>query len=154
MRRSILETARRRGGRPLRRFARDERGAAMVEFAIVVPLLLMFVTAIIDLGRMLAVAGSLAAAVRDGARYGATVTDFADAAQVASVRTRVVGGFQTFGGSALTTSNVAVTLDGAGNVNVAVAGYTYHPITPFADLVGLGTITLTRQAVFRWERAS
>jgi Flp pilus assembly protein TadG len=140
--------------RTLRRLVRDEQGAAAVEFAIIVPVLLLIVVAIIDLGRLLAVASSLASAVRDGARQGATVTDFADGTQVAAVRTRVVSEFTTFGGTALQSSNVGVTLDGASNVSVTVSGYVYQPLTPFASLVGLGTITLTRQAVFRWERAS
>lgn len=143
-----------RGRRAAARWGADERGAAVIEFAIVVPVLLTLVMAILDFGRMIAVAASLAAAVRDGARQGATVTDFADATQVSAVRTRVVNAFQAFGGAPLSASSVAVTLDGNYNVNVSVSGYTYRPITPIASMIGLGTITLTRTAVFRWERTS
>jgi Flp pilus assembly protein TadG len=136
------------------RWRADERGAALIEFAVVVPVLLTLVMAIIDFGRMFAVAASLAAAVRDGARAGATITDFADATQVAAVRTRVVAAFQPFGGAALATSGVTVVLDASRNVNVSVSSYTYRPITPIASMIGLGTITLRRTAVFRWERTS
>lgn len=145
---------RRAVGRRARALAYGTRGAAAVEFALIVPVLLVFVMAIIDVGRMTAVAASLATAVRDGARQGATVVDWTDAAQVTAVRNRVIAGFQPFGGPALTASGVTATLDAAGNVTVAVTGYQYRPITPFARLVGLGTINLSRTTVFRWERAS
>ena len=137
-----------------RRWQADERGAAAVEFAVVVPVLLTLVMAILDFGRMIAVAASLAAAVRDGARAGATISDFNDATQVAAVRTRVKNAFEAFGGAALATSSVVVTLDANRNVNVSVIGYTYEPVTSIASMVGLGTIKLSRTAVFRWERTS
>lgn len=144
----------RRCARAARRWARDERGAAVVEFAVVVPVLLVFITAIIDFGRMYAVAASLAAAVRDGARQAAATTDLDTyTARRAAVKARVVGAFQAFGGAALTADGVSVTLDAGNNVVVSVAGYTYAPITPVASLVGLGTITINRSATFRWEGA-
>ena len=139
----------------LRRWARDERGAAVVEFAIVVPILLVLVMGIIDFGRMYAVAASLAAASRDGARMAATQTDLSDATQLSAVKSRVVTAFEPLGGAALTSGNVAVALDaGATYVTVTVSGYTYEPITPIASLIGMGTITLSRKATFRWERAA
>ncbi|GJG85664.1 hypothetical protein tb265_08450 [Gemmatimonadetes bacterium T265] len=152
-------TARRLGRRVLGRWARDERGTAIVEFAIIFPVLLTMLLAIIDFGRMMAVAASLAAAVRDGARQGAVATDLTDATQISAVKSRVISGFQPFGGAALTTGNIAVNVvtgsDGSNyNVNVKVTGYTYVPITPVARMIGMGTVTLTRQATFRWERTS
>jgi Flp pilus assembly protein TadG len=137
-----------------RRWAADERGAAIVEFAIVVPILLILVMGIIDFGRLNAVAASMAAAARDGARQAATATDLTDATQLSSIRARVVGAFQPLGGAALTSSNVTVTLNASQNVVVTVSGYTYRPITPIATLIGMQTITLNRSATFRWERGS
>lgn len=137
-----------------RRWRADDRGAAVVEFALVVPILLVLVTGIIDFGRLLAVAASMAAAVRDGARQAATASDLSDAVQIAAIRTRVVDAFQPFGGAALTASSVTVgSLDASGNISVTVTGYTFTPITPIARLVGFGTVTITRTATFRWERA-
>lgn len=138
----------------VRRFVRGERGAAVVEFAVVVPVLLVLVMSIIDFARMYAVAASLAAATRDGARLGAASTDLADATQVSAIQNRVVAAFQPLGGAALSANSVTVTLDNNAYVIVRVSGYTYVPITPVAQLVGLGTITLTRTATFRWERTS
>ena len=48
--------------------ARSDRGAAAVEFAIVVPLLLLILFALVDFGRMFFVQVSLNAASREGAR--------------------------------------------------------------------------------------
>lgn len=144
--------------RSVRRWLADERGAAVVEFAIVVPILLIFVTAIVDFGRMLGVAASLAAAARDGARLGATVTQL-DATQKNAIRNRVIGAFQPLGGVALGSGasgagTVDVTLENNAYVVVRVTGYTYRPITPIATLIGMGTVTLNRTATFRWERTS
>jgi len=47
---------------------RSEQGAAAVEFAIVVPLLLLILFALVDFGRMLFVQVSVTAASREGAR--------------------------------------------------------------------------------------
>lgn len=140
--------------RIVRRWIRDDRGAAVVEFAIVVPMLLMMLLGIIDFGRMMAVGASLAAAVRDGGRQGAVSTDLSDATQISAVKTRVINAFQPFGGAALTSSSVSVAVDASYNVSVSVTGYTYVPITPIARLIGMGTVTFTRKAVFRWERTS
>ncbi len=140
--------------RALRRWLRDERGAAIVEFAIVVPVLLTLLFGIIDFGRMMAVGASLAAAVRDGGRQAAVSTDLTDATQISAVKTRVINAFQPFGGAALTTGNISVAVDGSYNVTVKVTGYTYRPITPIAGMIGMGTVTFTRTAVFRWERTS
>ena len=138
----------------VRRWTRDERGAAVVEFAIIVPVLLVLLLAIIDFGRMMAVGASLAASVRDGARQGAAATSLTDQTQISAVQSRVISEFQPFGGPALTTGNVAVSVDANYNVTVKVTGYTYRPITPIAGMIGRGTVTFTRTAVFRWERTS
>lgn len=150
-----------RGGRPappwFRRWCADEQGAAIVEFAIVVPILLVLVMGIIDFGRMLAVAASLSAAVRDGARQAAASSDLTDQAQVTAIKTRVTTSFDPFGGAAIGTSGggtLFVTApDASGTVSVTVRGYEYAPITPIAALIGMGTVTLNRTATFRWERA-
>lgn len=47
-----------------------ERGQALVEFALVIPILMLLVCGLVDLGRAVYVSNSLAEAARDGARYG------------------------------------------------------------------------------------
>jgi Flp pilus assembly protein TadG len=50
------------------RFRRDDRGAAMVEFAIVLPVLLLILLGIIEFGRAYNAQVSIQAAAREGAR--------------------------------------------------------------------------------------
>src|SRR3954452_10078322 len=53
----------------LRRPRRPRRGAAIVEFAVVAPLLMMFVLGIIEIGRLVNVAQVATNTSREGARY-------------------------------------------------------------------------------------
>ncbi|MGZ8375786.1 MAG: TadE/TadG family type IV pilus assembly protein [Gemmatirosa sp.] len=141
--------------RVVRRFLRGERGAAAVEFAIVVPVLLTLVLAIIDFGRLMYVTASLTAAVRDGARLAAVQVDPTAGASLTAVRTRVKTAFQANGGAALTDGQITISaVDAEGAITVGVTNYTYSPITPLAQFTGLGTIRVSRQAVLRWERSS
>jgi Flp pilus assembly protein TadG len=138
-----------------RRFLRAERGAAAVEFAIVVPVLLTLVLAIIDFGRLMFVTASLTAAVRDGARVAAVQLDPTTNAARTAIRARVKSAFQTNGGAALTDGQISISaVDADGAITVGVTNYTYNPITPIATFVGMGTIRVSRQAVLRWERSS
>src|ERR1044072_475264 len=52
---------------------RSERGAALVEFALVVPLLMMMMCAAIDFGLAVYTLNNLTAAVREGGRYAAVI---------------------------------------------------------------------------------
>src|SRR6476660_9709391 len=52
---------------------RSERGAALVEFALVVPMLMLMMCATIDFGLTVYTLNNLTAAVREGGRYGATI---------------------------------------------------------------------------------
>ena len=61
---------------------RDERGASAVEFAFIVPLLLVLVIGIIEFGHAFQVQGTLSAAAREGVRAMALRNDPADARAV------------------------------------------------------------------------
>jgi Flp pilus assembly protein TadG len=54
---------------------RDERGASAVEFALVVPLLLLLVLGIAEFGRAFQVQGTISAAAREGVRTMALQND-------------------------------------------------------------------------------
>lgn len=139
------------------RFTRDERGAAMVEFAIVLPLLLMLVFGIIDFGRALYTLNNLTAAVREGGRYAAAnVNDPTTAAAIAAVQTKVTDDVIAFGGNP-PDPTVTVVPDAAypatESITVSIVDYPFTPLTPIASLFGLGSITMSPSAVFRWEGA-
>jgi Flp pilus assembly protein TadG len=136
---------------------RSERGAALVEFALVVPLLMMIMCATIDFGLAVYTLNNLTAAVREGGRYGATLYP-APTANDTAVSNRVynyiVGmnnGLTATQTRALITSTAP---DAAGNITVSITGYPYRPVTPLANLIGLSTISLNRTAIFRHERSS
>lgn len=116
------ETAdRRRAGR--RRQGRD-RGAAAVEMALLMPVLLLVLCAIIDFGRMLNTQITLTEAAREGAR--AAAYGQSPSARVATV-TSMAG--------------VTTTLDsacGTGNEYAQVTvRVTFSYITPVATLIGV-----------------
>ena len=54
---------------------RDQRGASAVEFALIVPLLIVLVLGIAEFGRAFQVQGTLSAAAREGARAMALQND-------------------------------------------------------------------------------
>lgn len=138
----------------VRRFRRDERGAAIIEFALVAPLLLALVWGIIETGRAFYTVNSLASAVRDGARYGAAcdlgspggTLNITGTACEATIRNLVVTAFQPLG-PPLQAGNVSATVDGGNRIRVT-ANYPYAPIAP----VNGWTFTMSRTAVFRYER--
>ena len=135
-------------------FVRDEAGAAIIEFALVAPLLLTLVWGIIETGRAFYTLNSLASAVRDGARYGAACNLGSPGQSLViggttcdtEIRTLVVTAFQPLG-PALTIADVTPSVVGGNRIRVEAA-YAYQPITPIAGW----QITIRRAAVFRYER--
>ncbi len=146
-----------------KRLARRERGSAMVEFAIVAPVLFVLIFGMIDLGRALFLLNNLTAAVREGARLAAVQDDPTTGANQTAVQNRVTGYIQNFGGTAPTTQPTVTPNLGCGNVcsvTVTLTGYPFVAITPLGPLSALigtpvGAITMpTVSAVFRWEGAA
>lgn len=70
---------RRRMRRSMRRLLRSERGASAVEFAMILPILVLLVVGIAEFGRAFQVKGTLAAAAREGVRTMALQNDQAAA---------------------------------------------------------------------------
>jgi Flp pilus assembly protein TadG len=125
---------------------RNRKGAAIVEFALVVPLLLLLLWGIVDIGRAFYTLNNLASAVREGARSAAVMaTDPTTAANKTLIKSTVTTAFTPIG-PALLPESVFVTL---ANRQVTVqANY------PFAPLVLVGwTFPVSRSAIFRWEQA-
>ena len=143
---------------------RGERGAALVEFALVVPLLMMMMCAAIDFGLAVYTLNNLTAAVREGGRYAAILdspTWTANSGTTAQglVRDRVysyIVGMNNGLTMAQTKALITVSNPDAttGMITVQITGYPYRPVTPLANLMRLQTINLNRTAIFRWERAT
>ena len=140
-----------RGARGFRR----ERGAVMVEFGIVFPVMMMIVFAVIDFSRAYYYLNNITSAVREGARYGAVLPGpDTSSAQRAEIRNVVRSFSISFGGDSITDSDIVIdsAVTATGEIGVTV-NYKFATITPLAGLVGLDTIPMAQRAVFRWERA-
>jgi Flp pilus assembly protein TadG len=70
---------------PAQRLARPRRGQSMIEFALVLPIILLIVFGTLDIGRIVFLKAELENAVREGARLGRVTQPFSDA----PVRTRI-----------------------------------------------------------------
>jgi Flp pilus assembly protein TadG len=126
---------------------RRERGAAAVEFAIILPILLMLVGGVIDFGRLYWTQIMLSNAARDGVRLAAMGSTTYTAAQVQS-RTVTAAAPLT-----VATSGVTVTQCGAGGTSASVVvvpqtafGWTvlgFVPGIPTPSPSGKATMTCT-----------
>jgi hypothetical protein len=134
-----------------RRFVKRDRAAAVVEFALVVPLFVLLVTGIIMFSRAYTRLNALNAALRDGARMAA-----ADQYPDSVVRQTVIKGrmhqFSSAFGFPIDTSQVTITYVPFGaDVTVSVTNYPLFAGMNF--LGGLQNIQVSRSVVFRHEWA-
>jgi Flp pilus assembly pilin Flp len=136
-----------------RRLMNDEEGAAVVEFALVMPILALIIFGIIDFGRAFYTLNNIISAVREGARYGAILSAPASPTGEQEIKNRVRGVSRPFGGDTLTDDRITVEFDGE-LVTVRVDSFPFQPLTPIASAVGVGTWPITREATFRWERGT
>src|SRR5215469_16309154 len=127
-----------------------DRGAAVVEFALLLPLLLLLLFGIIDFGRALNAQVTLTQAAREGARLDAlNQPNVVSRAQTAAI-----------GLSGVTATQVTTCPPGSGptnNADVKVT-YTFHFITPVGAIAGLfaggsfgSPITLSAESVMPCE---
>jgi Flp pilus assembly protein TadG len=135
-------------------FRHSECGAALVEFAIVLPVLLLLAFGIIDLGRLLYTYNNLTSAVREGARLAAVLPDPQpnDPRVIARVQRYAV----PFGGNATPTVTMTpnAALPNTQFVTVTITSYPFNWFTPLPALAGLNNITTWPSAAFRWEGAT
>ena len=136
-----------------RMLMRDEHGAAVVEFALVMPILVLIVLGIIDFGRAFYTVNNIVSAVREGSRYGAILSAPLSASGQSEIRDRVRNVTAPFGGDTLRDEHIDIEFDGE-LVTVRVDGFPFRPLTPLASVLGVGTWPITRQATFRWERGT
>ncbi|MBC7788655.1 MAG: pilus assembly protein [Anaerolineae bacterium] len=142
----------------MRRFAfqAEEDGAAVVEFALVLPILLLMIWGIIEIGRAFYTVNIAASSVREGARLGSTcrlpltngVPHMTGACRD-SIRASVSRSFKPLGDT-LRTSDITISPAPSGAVTGPITvgiDYPYVPLTPLD-----WTFTMTRSATFRFER--
>jgi Flp pilus assembly protein TadG len=137
--------------------AKRQRGAALVEFAIVLPVLLLMFTAMIDFGLIFQRFLVLTNAAREGARIG-VLPGYTTADVQARTTAYYAAGTTPGAGATVTVARITVG-PGAGFSAVEVVATAQH--TPLvlgsaARLVGgtFGTVTLRARAAMRIEGGS
>jgi Flp pilus assembly protein TadG len=133
------------------RFVRSNRAAAIIEFALVVPILFLMVWGIISFSRAYQRMNALSASLREGARVASTLDSLVSLSnRRTTVRSRVLT-FSSAYGYPVDTSLVTVDASSTVEVHVSVTNY---PLFAGLNFVGgLSAITISRDAVFRCERA-
>ncbi len=127
----------------------DERGAAAVEFAILLPVLMLILFGIVDFGMIMYSREVITNASREGARAG--IVQSATKLTTGQIQA-VVTNYLT--GTGINPGTVTTTVTGAGltapNTLDVTVTYPYNFFAP--GILGLGTtITLTGQTVMRQE---
>jgi Flp pilus assembly protein TadG len=122
---------------------RGERGATVVEFAFIVPLLIVLVLGIAEFGRAFQVSGTLSAAAREGVRVMALQND--PAAARAAVRNAAPALDPAVTNAQITITPASCPVTGTGNTTVRVTvTYPLPFITGFfgsgLDLTGTGVM--------------
>ena len=126
----------------LKKILRSQRGQALVEFALVLPIFIIFLFAIIEFSRLWETVSVLTSAAREGARVAAVTAPDLTAATNAATNILSAGNI----------TNATITVSGPNaNDNVIVTvSMTYTPIT-INIVPGIGSFTLTRSTTMHWE---
>ncbi len=108
----------------------------MVEFAMVVPFLILLTLGVVDLGRVIFINTMLSAAVQDGARIGAVSSNFSMIQQ--GVEAKLVG---------VEVGEVTISIERTDVYTEVGVVYTFNPITPIiSNIIGSEGLTLRRSA--------
>lgn len=119
-------------------------GQALVEFAVILPLLLVIVVGAVDLGRLFYLDVAVSNAAREGVRA-ASISDKSDGDVRNAARMEVSSAFT------ITDSDIAIDPSAPrlpGHPVTVTVSYGFAPVTPIlSGLMGSPTITVTRSAV-------
>lgn len=138
----------------------NERGAVLVEFAIVLPLLTLLLLTVIDLGLVVRESQVIQNAAREGARFSALPVSWVDArnpvATQAAIRQRVTA-YCLEEGVVVDPASVAVDqtypIDVGGGVSAlgseVIVSYERPFLIPGAPLLPFARVRLASRAVFR-----
>jgi Flp pilus assembly protein TadG len=139
----ILDSRCNLDGKSIQRYS--NRGQALIEFALVLPLFIFMVLVFIDVGRAIFTYASLSNAVREGTRY-AIVHDWTNQAQAITDTQARVRDFSSGLDPAQVTPTVTPPASGNQFYITIVATYPFQPITPGLMLILGSSNTFTLQA--------
>jgi Flp pilus assembly protein TadG len=105
--------------RRMQQFGRNERGQALVEFALVMPILLLLIMGVVEFGRAWNLQQTITDAAREGARRAVVYDPALTRAEVeAAIQNKISA--SGFNGTAATITWCALCWDGAGLPNLGV----------------------------------
>jgi Flp pilus assembly protein TadG len=133
-----------------KRFLRKTRAAAIVEFALVVPILFLLVWGIISFSRAYQRLNALTSSLREGARVASTLDSIVTLGGRTTTIKTSIRTFSSAFGYAVDTS--LVTVDASSGTDVRVRVVNYPIFSGLSFVGGLSSITVSREAVFRCER--
>jgi hypothetical protein len=144
--------------RGARSFLGETQAGPIVEFAIIVPVLLLLLFGFIDFARAFFQRNNLVAAAREGARF-AAVQEF-PCSSTAAIRNRVITYFSGIGSAPPpnTAASIPITMDCTTPTSptiivVEIQNYAFTPVTPLLALLGANAFQLRARASYRWERS-
>ena len=127
----------------MRKWSRSTRGQALVEFALILPLLVLILMGIIEFGRLWMTMITLSGAAREGARLAVVTAPDHDAVETAANNVLDAAG--------LGPGTITISGPNAQNDVTVTVEITYTVITG-SIIPGLGgSLQLARSAVMRWE---
>jgi Flp pilus assembly protein TadG len=121
---------------------KSQKGQSLVEFALVLPVFVVILFAIMEFGRLWEVSNILTSAAREGARVAAVSEPDVEKAKTAA-QTVLSAGHIT---------NATITVSGpnsTSDVSVTIA-LVYKPLTG-SIIPGFGSFSLSRSTTMRWE---
>ena len=128
---------------------RKSRGQALVEFAVVIPLFLLLLFGLIDIGRLVYINNALSQGAREAARWGSVQSRAQTAAGLTSIQTYAVGQMTAVPNPTVTAScqsdpGIPPGTNVACDILVVQVSAQVTMVTPFvAQLVGQRTYTAT-----------
>ena len=134
----------------MKRIRRDDAGAAAVEFALVLPILLLLIFGIVDFGRLYFTQITLTDAAREGARVlaleGASGSGYTATQAATDATTRVQDAANSVGGTVTVTTGTCT----VGDPVTVTASTDFSFLTPLPNLANLlGITSVTGTGVMR-----
>jgi Flp pilus assembly protein TadG len=121
---------------------KSQKGQSLVEFALVLPILILLLFGMIEFGRLWETMNVMTSAAREGARVAATTTP--DVNQVNNTVTNVLNAAN------INNPNITVTGPDANQNVIVTVQINYIPISG-AIVPGITNFNLTRTSTMRWE---
>jgi len=126
---------------------KDKKGQSLIEFALVLPILLLVLLGIMEFGRMIMAANVLNQAAREGARVGAVTSDADSTVFRETIENRVN---QLLGAANITGARTEISLDPDRTLRVTI-DYGFPFATKFFDLFLPDTVSLKGSCVMYYE---